>query len=290
MNLKHLAFSFCLLLACENLLLAEDKTQKNPFITELNVPLDYANATAKDVEDYVNYTISEVTSGITSIHNQQTVTFESVFAALEGINSKISVAYSNCHMLYWVSPDSLIRAKGLEGFQLLDSVSTMIYSDRDIYKKMLGFKSTTAYNELKGNKKILADDMILGFRRTGVNLNDAQLDIFKRLDKEISQLSSAYSENMNTSRDILTLDEEGAKGLPDAFKETYKVAPGKFEIPIINATNETVMANAVSEATRKAYFVKFNNRAADKNLSILDSLVKKRSARQTYGLSNLCDL
>ena len=276
MNLKHLAFSFCLLLACENLLLAEDKTQKNPFITELNVPLDYANATAKDVEDYVNYTISEVTSGITSIHNQQTVTFESVFAALEGINSKISVAYSNCHMLYWVSPDSLIRAKGLEGFQLLDSVSTMIYSDRDIYKKMLGFKSTTAYNELKGNKKILADDMILGFERTGVNLNDAQLDIFKRLDKEISQLSSAYSENMNTSRDVLTLDEEGAKGLPDAFKETYKVAPGKFEIPIINATNETVMANAVSEATRKAYFVKFNNRAADKNLSILDSLVKKR--------------
>lgn len=276
MKLHFIALLFCLLFAGENSLPAADKTMKNPFIHDLNVPVDYAKVTANDVEAYVNYTITEVGSQLTTIHNQQTVTFENIFAAVEGMNTKISIAYNNCHMLYWVSPDSLIRVKGLEGFQLLDSISTVIYSDRDIYKKMLSFKSSGAYKELKGNKKILADDMILGFERTGVNLNDANQVVFKRLDKEISQLSSSYSENMNTSRDILTLDEEGTKGLPDAFKETYKVASGKYEIPIINATNETVMANAVNEATRKAYFIKFNNRAADKNLVILDSLVKKR--------------
>jgi Zn-dependent oligopeptidase len=30
------------------------------------------------------------------------------------------------------------------------------------------------------------------------------------------------------------------------------------------------------KSTRKAYFIKFNSRAADKNVTILDSLVKKR--------------
>lgn len=276
MKLQYITLSLCFLLAGKNSLTAADNTVKNPLITELNVPIDYSKARAEDVEAYVNYTIREVTSGITSIHNQQAETFENIFGAVEDLNTKISIVYNNCHMLYWVSPDSLVREKGLEGFQLLDSISTLIFTDKVIYQKMLRFKSLDGYKTLKANRKILADDMIQNFERTGVNLNDAQLEVYKTLDKDISQLSSAYSENMNTSRDILTLDEEGAKGLPDAFKETYKVAPGKFEIPIINATNEPVMANAVSEATRKAYFIKFNNRAADKNLSILDSLVKKR--------------
>jgi Zn-dependent oligopeptidase len=276
MKLLNAALLFCLLLTGKSSLLADEKTPRNPFITELNVPIDYAKARAEDVEAYVNYTISEVTSGITAIHSQQAETFENIFAAVEDLNTKISIAYNNCHMLYWVSPDSLVRVKGLEGFQLLDSVSTLIFTDKVIYQKMLRFKSSDGYKTLKANRKILADDMIQNFERTGVNLNDVQLEVYKTLDKDISQLSSAYSENMNTASDILTLDEKGATGLPDAFKETYKVAPGKYEIPIINSTNETVMANAVNESTRKDYYVKFANRAADKNLSILDSLVKKR--------------
>lgn len=42
---------------------------------------------------------------------------------MDDLNNKINVAYSNCHMMFWVSPDSLIRAKGLLGFQMLDSVA-----------------------------------------------------------------------------------------------------------------------------------------------------------------------
>eukprot|EP01136_Pigoraptor_vietnamica_P007123 Opistho-1_new@40972 len=98
----------------------------------------------------------------------------------------------------------------------------------------------------------------------------------KKLTKEISELSSDYSSNMNSSKEILTLDEKGAAGLPADFKANYKVAEGKYEIPVINATNETVMANAASEETRKAYYTKFFNRAADKNIAILDAMVKKR--------------
>lgn len=50
--------------------------------------------------------------------------------------------------------------------------------------------------------------MILTFERTGVNLQNEQLEKYKALDKEIGQLTSQYSENMNSSRDILVLDEK----------------------------------------------------------------------------------
>jgi thimet oligopeptidase len=276
MKIQYYSVLFCLLSIISTDSFANEKSTKNPFLTELNEPIEYGRLSANDVEAYANYVAKEAIDGIASVKNLKFETFENLFGAVEDLNTKISVAYSNCHMLYWVSPDSSIRAKGLLGFQLLDSVSTLIFSDIELYNKMLRFKKSSAYNDLKGNRKILADEMILTFERTGVNLQNEQLEKYKALDKEIGQLTSQYSENMNSSRDILVLDEKGTNGLPAAFKENYKVSEGNYEIPIINATNETVMANAVNEATRKAYFIKFNSRAADKNIIILDSLVKKR--------------
>jgi Zn-dependent oligopeptidase len=276
MKLLHLILLLSFLSACNNPSDSSKKKSDNPFLVDVNIPIDYAKASALDLEEYANHTITDVSSNIGSLKEQQTATFENIFAAMDDISIKINKARNNCHMLYWVSPDSLIRAKGLAGYQLLDSLSTNIYSDKGIYDKMLQFKTSDAYTELKGNKKYLVDNMVLNFEQSGVNLNDEKLIQFKKLTKEVTQLSSKYSDNMNATHEPLLLDEQGARGLPDAFKANYKSGEGKYAIPIINATTETVMKNAENEATRKAYFFRFNNRAADKNLKILDSLVHKR--------------
>jgi thimet oligopeptidase len=249
---------------------------KNPFLVDLNVPIDYANVTANDVDAYAQHTLQEVKTLTVSIKKQKNITFNNVFGVLDDIKNTISKTYNNSFMLYWVSTDSLIRAKGLSAYQKMDSISSGLNSDKGIYDKMLLFKSSKSYAELKGNKKILVDDAILSFERSGVNLGEKQLLKFKKLTKEISQLSSQYSDNMNGYNENLTLDEKMTKGLPEDFKSKYKVADNKYEIPIINATVGTVLSNADDEATRKAYYFKFYNRAADKNLNILDSLVQKR--------------
>lgn len=276
MKLLCFAFLFFFLSTFKNYSQSKAKLLSNPFLVDVNVPIDYAKVTAKDLDVYANTTLVEVTAMIATIKKQKSTTFLNVFGSLDDINNKISTTSNNCFMLYWVSTDSLIRAKGLSGYQKMDSLSTGIYSDKGLYTKMLRFKSSKSYAALKGNKKILVDDGILGFERSGVNLNDKQLLKFKKLTKEINQLSSQYSDNMNAYNENLVLDEKATIGLPDAFKTKYKVSEGKYEIPIINATNATLMSNAAIEETRKAYFFKFNNRASDKNLGILDSLVQKR--------------
>jgi thimet oligopeptidase len=270
------AFLFCFLPTFKNYSQSKEQLLINPFLVDINVPIDYAKVTAKDLDVYANTTLVEVTAMIATIKKQKSTTFLNVFGAMDDINNKISTTSNNCFMLYWVSTDSLIRAKGLSGYQKMDSLSTGIYSDKGLYTKMLRFKSSKSYAALKGNKKILVDEGILGFERSGVNLNDKQLLKFKKLTKEINQLSSQYSDNMNAYNEKLTIDEKAAVGLPDAFKAKFKVGESKYEIPIINATNATMMSNAAIEETRKSYFFKFNNRASDKNLGILDSLVQKR--------------
>lgn len=252
------------------------KASSNPFLAGSNVVVDYAKVTSQNVENYAGQTINEVTKMVTAIKNQKKATFSTIFGAMDEIKNKMGTTSNNCFMLYWVSTDATIREKGLASYQLLDSLGTVIYSDKGIYNKMIGFKKSASYKQLKGNKKILVDDMIEGFERSGVNLNAEKLAKYKNLTKEIGELSSAYSTNMNSSKEILTLDENGVEGLPDSFKANYKVKEGQYDIPIINATSDPVLSNASKEETRKSYYIKFYNRAADKNLAILDEMVKKR--------------
>jgi len=290
MKLQYFAFVICFLSVCNCVAQGDEKRWTNPFLVDINVPVEYAKVTAKDVTDYANYTLNEAASMLSTIRGQQSATFSNVFVALDDIYNKITTASNNCYMLYWVSTDSLIRANGLSGYQLLDSLSTGILSDKGIYTKMLSFKSSALYNELKGDKKILVDETILNFERSGVNLSAKQLQQYKTLVKDISQLSTDYSGNMNSSAEILTLDEKGVQGLPEGFKNNYKVGEGKYEIPIINSTSETVLGSASMEETRKAYYIKFYNRAADKNLVILDSLVSKRyQLGKVMGYSSYAD-
>lgn len=274
MILKNVASLICIIAVSNSF--SQSNEKNNPFLVGKNVVIEYAKVTPKDLDEYTKTTVDDVTSILSSIRKQPTATFSNVFEAMDDIKNKITTASNNNFMLYWVSTDSIIRARGLANYQLLDSLTTSMSSDKVIYTKMLSFKSSPDYKGLKENRKNLVDDMILGFERSGVNLTPDKLEKFQKLTKEISELSTNYSNNMNSAKDVLVLDEKGAEGLPAGFKANYKTADGKYEIPIINATNETVMGNATSEATRKAYYIKFFNRAADKNIDILNNMVKKR--------------
>jgi thimet oligopeptidase len=277
-NKSVILFSIILIIfvGCSRSTDSTEKKSNNPFLVDLNVPIDYANVSATDIEEYANLTLNEVVTDIESIKNENSATFNNVFSRMDGIINKVNIASSNCFMLYWVSPDSLSRLKGFAGYQLLDSLSTSIYSDKVLYNKMQTFSSSESYLQLKGHRKKFVDDIIISFKQSGVNLDEEQLLKFKNLTKEITHLTSNYSDNMNASNEILILNEHGAEGLPENFKDTYKVGETKYEIPIINATRRPVLNNAKYEKTRRAYYYKFYNRASDKNLDILDSLVQKR--------------
>ena len=62
-------------------------------------------------------------------------------------------ARNNCHMLYWVSPDSLSREAGRVAYQAIDSLNTLFYSDKDIYQKVIDFKNSEAYDQLPDTEK-----------------------------------------------------------------------------------------------------------------------------------------
>ena len=254
----------------------EKALQKNPFIVDLNESVKYADATAEDLKAYAEKTMVTVISGVDKITSSKELTFENTFIAYDDLVNEMTKTMNNCYMLYWVSPDSLIRAYGLSSYQKLDSLSNQINSNKDLYQRMKVYLESDEYRQLPAHRAKLVKDLIQIFEQSGVNLPQDQLEKFKALNAEVTDLSIQYSINMNTASLVLNLDKEQTTGLPENFRETYAVGEHDYEIPVIPATRMPVMNNAASEQVRRDYITKYYNRGADKNLEILDKLISKR--------------
>jgi thimet oligopeptidase len=252
-----------------------DVKEGNPFFPGLNEPVPYARVTPEQVTAYGRITARETEAALERIRSEESPGFENVFMEYDRVISELNKAANNCFMLYWVSPDSLVRTKGLESYQVLDSLATGITSDPGLYRQMTAFAGSEACGELTGHRKLFVDDVIRLFEHEGVNLEAEKLVRFRQLKAEITELSSSYSIHMNNANEVLVLDEAGASGIPEKFLEAYR-RDSLYEIPVIPATRGPVLNNASSEKTRKSYLVKYQNRAWEENLKILDELVRKR--------------
>lgn len=268
---------FLMVIGCSE----QTKVSNNPFLTNLNEAVDYANISANDIKEYAEITLNNSIKAIKKIKTSEP-NFINVFGTMDEVVNNLMIASNRCFMLYWVSPDSLSRVNGLAAYQLLDSLSNTLYSDKVIFDKMLSVSKSEEYTSLEEHKKLLVDQQILQFKQSGVNLSEEKRAQFIALNKEISQLSSNYSNNMNSANEIVVLDENGAVGLSDNFKNTYRVSENKYEIPVMNATRGPVLNNAENEETRKEFYIKYNNIGSKENLEILDQLLLKR-----YELANL---
>ena len=257
-------------------IIKEKLSENNPFNVSLNQLIDYAQVNGDDIVEYANVTMQNALIDLNDIKAVKAPTFENTFAAFDKVYESLSKANNNAFMLYWASTDSVSRAKGLEYSKKIDSLNTVINSDKELYQQFEAFSTSEDYKNLIGPKKLLVDDILQGFKLSGVTLDNDKLEAFKKLKNDITDLTAQFSINMNTANDVLKLDEKGAEGLPDAIKNTYRTAENTYDIPVINATSGPVMSNAKNEQTRKDFSFKFSNRGADKNLAILDSLVKKR--------------
>ena len=169
------------------------KKSDNPFYTDLNESIDYASVTADDIYNYASFTMEAVVSDLEKIKSSDSPTFNNVFVEIDNVMNDLSKASSNSHTLYWVSPDSLSRAKGLAGYQLLDSLYNQISSDKALYQKLIDFTETEEYSTLEGHRKKYVNDLIADFKHSGVNLQPEKLARYKQLNAEVTKLSAQYS-------------------------------------------------------------------------------------------------
>ena len=243
----------------------------NPFLAALNEPIAYSEATADHLTEYANTILQRSREQLATIKAVTEPTFENVVVPFDDLSGELSKCMSNSWMLYWVSPDEATRQAGLAAYHgQLQAIATA--------------------GKLAPVEEKLVADLILQMQQTGVDLSPEDLERFKSLNQEITELTSQYSTNMNTHGLVMELDAEGADGIPETLTSRYETGDGTYAIPVISANRGPVVNNATSRETRKSFTMMYANRAADKNLEILDQLVAKRhDLAQMMGFESYAD-
>lgn len=293
--MKNILLYFLLLIlsiSCEEKTKVSLKTpSNNPFFGELNEAVNFAKITPTHIIEAKDYALTKADQGVTAIKELKTPTYENLIVALDDLQNDLDKVSTLSYIIAQVHSDSTIRAVGIASSDEISPFYSNLYSDKAVYNQIIKLSKTDEYRQLTPVQKKSIDDLIIDFDQSGVSLSDERLDKMKQLNKEINELTSQFTNNLNSHSDVLRTNEDGMKGLSDTFKESNRVAQGQYEIQINHASCRTFLVNATSPELRKEVYFKYKNVAAKGNMPIIDQLRDKRyELAQVMGKESMADL
>lgn len=144
--------------------------------------------------------------------------------------------------------------------KLFKQVDT-VYQQRDKY-------------DLNGEQKRLLDKTYKSFVRNGAKLNETDKETLRKIDKEISELSLSFGDNVlkeSNSYKLFIDDKEKLKGLPEASLESAAHAAeqegqkGKWLFTLDHPSFLPIITYAENRELRKTIYKAFRSRAAKDN-------------------------
>ncbi|ATC64870.1 hypothetical protein CMV30_13330 [Nibricoccus aquaticus] len=205
-------------------------------------------------------------------------TFDSTFAQIDRIVARVRDTSNRIGLVQETHPDKAVRDTASEMSVKISSWAITLDYREDLYRALKSFADTQP--ALTGEDKLLFDEILRDYRRAGLELPAAQRADVERLRKELTQLTTDYSNNVNQARGPLDLTVEELAGVPESFLESpgVKQPDGRFRV-MMNVTwhTQAIMENATSEdVRRRAYFIR-QTLAKDTNSALLATIIARRT-------------
>lgn len=134
--------------------------------------------------------------------------------------------------------------------------------------------------KLEGTRGRLLRELLRDFRRNGLDLPPDKQARLREINEQLTKLQQDFTSNISDAVDSVKVKPSQLRGLPEAFIEQHK--PGEDGLvtlttnypdyfPVITYCEDRTVAR---DLTRK-----FDNRAADKNLQILNQVLTLRNEK-----------
>lgn len=203
-------------------------------------------------------------------------TFANTAEALDEVMQGLGKVFSAIFLTGYVHPEEAPRKTALEQIPVLDKFNNELMLDVELYRAVKAYANTTEAQGLEGYRKKFLDDTLLDFRRNGLELPDAQRREVQEIQNALSEQGAAFDANIAAYQDSMTVSEAEMEGLPEDYKKAHKQEDGTYKIDLSYPSYRPFMKYAHSGTARKTLMHKFLNRAADKNLEVLDLMLAKR--------------
>ncbi len=202
----------------------------NPFLADFNTPFNTFPFDKITNDHYLPAFEEGIKLGLAEIdaivNNTETPTFANTIEALEkvgGLLEEVSSAFFNLNSCE-TSKEMQALAKEISP-KLSDYSNDIILND-GLFKRVEVVYNTKSTLTLNPEQTTLLEKTYKSFVRNGAKLNDTQKETLRAIDKEASDLSLTYSENVleeSNAFELVITKEKDLAGLPEGIIEAAKM-------------------------------------------------------------------
>ncbi|KZN59891.1 hypothetical protein N473_02945 [Pseudoalteromonas luteoviolacea CPMOR-1] len=233
---------------------------------------------------------------------QNTVTFENTIVALEKSGAQLSRASAYFSNVSGTDSNPTRRALAQKFSPLMAQHFDNIYLNDKLFARVQEIHDKRTTLNLDPESVRLIEVYYRRFVRAGAKLNESQKTQIRALNKEHSQLTTQFSQNLlQETQNIAVVVEDKAqlKGLTDAQIDVMATAAekaghkGKYLISITNTTRQPILAQLENRDLRERVWLASANRAQTgktNNTEIVSRLAQIRATRaQILGFDSWAD-
>ncbi|QMU28111.1 M3 family metallopeptidase [Adhaeribacter radiodurans] len=260
---------------------AVPKASSNPLLTSFNQSIDFKSVTAAHIKEATDQAIVNTKTALGAIYALKNGkhTFENTILAYDDLSDQLNSVAMGINILANASPDSAVRNQALRSLEVLDKYDNQLSLDEKLYAAVKDFSTSKKGKKLKGAHLLYVKDLVENYERDGFALTPEKRKELQHINDKISELSLAFSKNIAAYQDYLWVPEAELKGLPEDYVKSLKKEGDKYRIGLDGPSYTTFMKFANSEPARKQLYIKYNNRAADKNVDVLQQLLIERQKK-----------
>ncbi|ERM82402.1 peptidase M3 [Rhodonellum psychrophilum GCM71 = DSM 17998] len=278
----------------------------NPLLSNFDTPFDTAPFHLIQTDHFlpaIQEAIKLAKIEIEEIKKVATPDFKNTIAALDNAGEKLNIVSSIFFNLNSAETNDKIQALAREISPLLTAHGNDILLDENLFDLVQKVHQQKDQLQLTEEEKTLLDKTYKSFVRNGANLNGDQKLRLREIDRDLSQLSLKFGENVlaETNKYELVLEnEKDLDGLPEAVKEAAaqtaeeKGKAGKWVFTLAYPSYVPFLTYADSRDLRKELFIAFNTKACkgdelDNKEHILDMLKLKNERAVLLGYASFSD-
>ena len=256
----------CLTLSCS------DEVRVTP---EKNILIEGIRATANGEQITVDCeaALSEAKAEFTALEAQTgEATVETVFGQYESVSDALT-GIGDVWYLRSVHPDAEVRDAANKCSEEQSDFFSQIGLSRPYYDRIAAI-DTSNLNEIE---RYMVEESLAGFRRSGVDKDEATRQQIRDLQNEITAIGNEFDKNIREDVRSVQAEPSELEGLPQDYIDAHPVD----ESGLVTITTDypdlyPVMTYAKSDDLRKALRLKARSRGYPANKELLEKLIQKR--------------
>ncbi len=202
------------------------------------------------------------------------INFENTAKALEEASADYSDKIQPLIFLSQVSPNPQIR----QAAEQIEEKAQKFDANVD-YEALYNSLSLCAQKQenLDSKDALLLKTSLESLQSRGVGLSADKREKLNKIEERLGQIAMEFQRNINDSADFIAVSRDELKGLPQDYVDgLQKDAHGKYIVTLKYPDYVPFMQQAENSKLRKELEFKYNNRAAEKNIPLLQEALKLR--------------